>query len=365
MRRLGSLVSHLRAVRRRADAANANGVGRLSALKDFGSNPGDLDARVYEPTGSPTALVVILHGCTQSAAVYDRGTGWSKLAEKHGFALLFPQQRRANNPNLCFNWYQPSDARRGRGEAASISQMVRKLTGKFGLDRAKVFITGLSAGGAMTSVMLASYPEMFAGGAIIAGLPFATANRLPEALERMRGQGFPARGELFNRAMEAADPRVDRPTVSVWHGQNDTIVDPSNATAIVNQWRDLHGLCAEGRVTRVAGHRHEEWSDSQGRMRVERYDLRGIGHGTPLNTRDDDACGISGPHMLEANICSTRQIASTWGLVKGRTQENSARKPEIVHSPQSPSQTAPFSLPDSTGVEGVIENALRAAGLMR
>ena len=115
MRRLGTIVSRLAAVHRNLEAANANRDGRLDDLVGFGTNPGDLDARIYVPTGAPNALVVVLHGCTQNASVYDHGSGWSKLAEQHGFALLFPQQRRSNNPNLCFNWY--CRATRGVGAA--------------------------------------------------------------------------------------------------------------------------------------------------------------------------------------------------------------------------------------------------------
>jgi poly(hydroxyalkanoate) depolymerase family esterase len=202
-------------------AANANDAGRLGHLTDFGANPGELDARMYTATDAPTALIVVLLGCTQTASTYDRGSAWSKLAERHGFALLFPQQRRANHSNLCFNWFLPSDARRGHGEAASISQMVKHLAAQYGLDRSRIFITGLSAGGAMTSVMLACYPELFAGGAVIAGLPFSSANSLPEALERMRGRGAPPRHVLAARAMEAGDHTSHSPTLSVWHGTHD------------------------------------------------------------------------------------------------------------------------------------------------
>ena len=367
MRRLGNIVSRLTAARRTMAAANANDDGRLQVLSDFGSNPGALDARFYAPSGPPTALVVVLHGCTQSASVYDKGSGWSKLAEKHGFAVLFPQQRRSNNPNLCFNWYQPKDARRGRGEAASIGQMIRHLAAEYGLDRPRLFITGLSAGGAMTSVMLASYPELFAGGAVIAGLPCASANSLPEALERMRGHGFPSRRELSSRAKAAADAEVDPPTLSVWHGTADTIVDPANAGAIVNQWHDLHGVGdSASRVDAVAGHRRETWSNSQGRPIVERYDIRGMGHGTPLDTRDDEACGTTGPHMIEANICSTRTIASSWGLIQeGAKQSAPAQEAVRVSPAQRPARPSSASPVNPGGVGAVIEDALRAAGLMR
>ena len=367
MRGLGKIVSNLAAARRSMEAANANSDSRLDALTGFGTNPGGLDARIYLPNDAPTALVVVLHGCTQSAAVYDHGSGWSQLAERHGFAVLFPQQRRANNPNLCFNWYLPADARRGRGEAASIAQMVQHLSARYRLDRSRIFVTGLSAGGAMTSVMLACYPELFGGGAIIAGLPFASANSLPEALDRMRGQGSPGRRQLSARAKAAAGHADDPPTLSVWHGTHDTIVSPQNATAIVDQWRDLHGVGdTVGKIDTVAGHRREVWSDSNGRAIIERYDIRGKGHGTPLHTRDGQSCGTVGPHMLEAGICSTRQIAQSWGLVGDYDHRREPSPPSAkVVSARTVRRPEISPAPAGGGVGAVIEDALRAAGLMR
>ncbi|MGI8610689.1 MAG: extracellular catalytic domain type 1 short-chain-length polyhydroxyalkanoate depolymerase [Sphingomicrobium sp.] len=364
MRRLSTIVSRLTASSRAMQAANSNDDGRLGHLTGFGSNPGELDARTYAPTDAPTGLVVVLHGCTQTASTYDKGSGWSQLAERHGFAVLFPQQRRANNPNLCFNWFLPGDARRGRGEAASIAQMVEHVAGRYGLDRSQTFITGLSAGGAMTSVMLASYPELFAGGAVIAGLPFASANTLPETLERMRGQGAPPRRELAARAMAAADHTRHGPTLSVWHGTHDTIVDRSNATAIVDQWRDLHGLGSTGGTVEIVdGHRREAWSDAQGRVVIEKYDVQGMGHGTPLDTGDSESFGTAGPHMLDAGICSTRRIASFWGLAaKDSVKRGIPRTSDRVETKPEPLHPSPPRRPGGPGA--VIEDALRAAGLM-
>ena len=276
MRRLGNTVARLNASRRAMHLAIANDDGRLEEMRGFGSNPGALGARTYVPadlqSGAP--LVVVLHGCTQSASIYDKGSGWSQLADRHGFAILYAEQGRANNANLCFNWYMPRDARRGRGEALSISQMIEHMTAKHQLDSSRVFITGLSAGGAMTAVMLATYPELFAGGAIIAGLPFASANTLPEALDRMRGRGGSTRRELAKRAGAAAPHKGTTPTLSVWHGTRDTIVDPVNSAAIVDQWRDLHGLgTTAGVIETVDGHRREVWHDANGREVIEKYDV--------------------------------------------------------------------------------------------
>src|SRR5215813_4621462 len=153
----GKLGKLLRALPRMRSAAPGHIVpsSRLMELGNFGTNPGDLRMFTYLPpdVSADCALMVVLHGCTQSAASYDLGAGWSTLAERFGFALLLPEQQRTNNPNGCFNWFQTGDIERGNGEALSIRQMVAKMVSDHGIDPARVFVTGLSAGGAMTSVM--------------------------------------------------------------------------------------------------------------------------------------------------------------------------------------------------------------------
>ena len=138
---------------------------RLREVSDFGVNPGNLRMFAYVPRQPPSspALIVVLHGCLQTAAGYDYGAGWSTLADRYGFALLFPEQRQENNPQRCFNWFRPEDSERDQGEALSIRQMVERMIRAHGIDRRRVFVTGLSAGGAMTSVLLATYPEVFFG----------------------------------------------------------------------------------------------------------------------------------------------------------------------------------------------------------
>ncbi|MCY7398468.1 MAG: PHB depolymerase family esterase [Sphingomonas bacterium] len=381
MRRLGPTVARLHSMRKASTAAMAKldsfGVtpSRLDTMTGFGANPGALVAKTYLPQtlAADAPLVVVLHGCTQNAALYDRGSGWSELADRHGFALLFPEQTRANNHNLCFNWYASSDVRRGQGEVASIAHMVRHMVAAHDLDPARVFITGLSAGGAMTTAMLASYPDLFSGGAVIAGLPFGVAEGVPQALERMRGQGFPSRGALASKIANAADHDGPWPTLSVWHGSADTLVVPANADVIVDQWRDRVGLVSvEGEVDEVDGHPRTIWRDSKGRVLIERYDIAGMGHGTPLATRGEESCGTAGAHMLEAGICSTSRIAGSWGLT-GKTVRQAAPRADAVRSPTTPAlkpavkpraRSTPAA-PRAKGVGAVIEDALRAAGLMR
>ena len=147
---------------------------QLIPMGSVGSNPGALTSATYIPPcfQDSRPLVVVMHGSMQTAEDYDHGSGWSTLAAQYCFALLFPQQIRANNAIRAFNWFEPADSHRGAGEALSIYEMIEQVVNDHSIDPRRIFITGLSAGGAMTSVMLASYPDLFAGGAIIAGLPY-------------------------------------------------------------------------------------------------------------------------------------------------------------------------------------------------
>src|SRR4030095_14495499 len=140
----------LQALERHHAVAAVKISARLRENFGFGSNPGNLRMFVYRPPSlaDNPALVVVLHGCTQSAAGYDLGAGWSTLADRYGFVLLFPEQTPANNPKTCFNWSLPPATARDGGEALSIRQMIEKTIGAHGIDRKRVFITGLSAGGA-------------------------------------------------------------------------------------------------------------------------------------------------------------------------------------------------------------------------
>lgn len=327
---------------------------RLTDIVDFGANPGGLRARCYVPDdlAPGAALVVVLHGCTQSAAGYDHGSGWSEVADRHGFALLFPEQVRANNPNGCFNWFQTGDTTRGQGEAASIRAMIETITSRHRLDPARMFVTGLSAGGAMAATMLATYPEVFAGGAIVAGLPHGVATSVPQALERMRGSGLPDALTLTRAVRDASPHRGPWPRVSVWHGAADMTVAAATGEAVVAQWLGVHGLPSVPSDTDVVdGHTHRIWRAADGRIAVEAHVIAGMGHGTPLDT-GEDGCGAGGAFMLDVGVSSTLRIAESWGLT-GETVARRAR-PKTAHPVLA-----------ATGVGQVIEDALRSAGLMR
>jgi poly(hydroxyalkanoate) depolymerase family esterase len=362
-------------------------LNRLTEVHDFGSNPGALRMFKYVPARPEPSLVVVLHGCTQTAASYDLGAGWSTLADRYGFALMLPQQHPGNNPNKCFNWFLPGDIERGKGEALSIRQMVDAMIRDHGIVPGRVFVTGLSAGGAMTSVMLATYPETFAAGAVIAGLPYRTATNVNEAFESMfKVRPHPA-CEWGDFVRAASPHRGPWPRISVWHGDADPLVKRENADHIVKQWIDVHGLDEEPTLTEtVDGYPRQVWRNRGGDDVIESYTIPKMAHGTPLAAGDShDQCGVPGAFLLEVGISSSYHIAKFWGLT-GRPRRTAERtKPAPARSPQARSQppgaTATLagarkpaaeapkpSYPHQAraiDVQTVIAKALKAAGLWK
>jgi poly(hydroxyalkanoate) depolymerase family esterase len=317
-----------------ARALGPTGVGRLYEVTGFGSNPGHLRMLAYTPRNlrRASALVVALHGCTQTAAAYDHGSGWSTLADRHGFALLFPEQQHANNPNTCFTWFHPADTQRNRGEALSIRQMIERMIGDHGIDRRRVFIVGLSAGGAMTAAMLAAYPEVFEGGAIIAGLAYGSAASVQAAFESM-ARGSDRSPKVLGDLIRSASPhRGPWPRLSVWHGSADPIVNPRNAEEIVKQWTNVHGLSPKPDfVHQARGHSRRVWRDETGAEAIEAYIISGMGHGVPLALDGADHCGHAGAFHFDVGLSSSSQIAEFWGLAADRP----AMSVEVAGAPAS------------------------------
>jgi poly(hydroxyalkanoate) depolymerase family esterase len=347
-----------------APAVPAN--DRLADLAPIGDNPGNLIGRYYAPAGlqGPAPLVVVLHGCTQNAAVYDHGSGWSALADKQGFILLFPEQQRANNPLLCFNWFSDGDTRRGIGEAASIKAMIEAMAEAHDIDPERVFVTGLSAGGAMASVMLATYPEVFAGGAIIAGVAYGCASGVAEAFDCMGGRARSDARELGARVRRASPHQGPWPRIQIWQGSADSTVAPSNADAIALQWANLHGLAPKpDRTDKVAGHPRRAWLGAEGTPLIEQYTITGMAHGIPLDPGTGEGeSGAAGAHMLDVGLSSTDRIAAFFGIAPPLAERAAAES----RAARNGRAARPAVRPEPAGrVQAVIEKALKAAGLMR
>ncbi len=372
MASLGETVATLAAQRWPA-STSVPGTTSLSEVAPFGDNPGGLRMLVHTPVASAAGapLVVVLHGCTQTAAAYAEGAGWIELADRYGFVLLCPEQTRANNPNLCFNWFQDGDTQRGGGEAASIHAMVRRAVADYDLDPARVFVTGLSAGGAMANVMLAAYPETFAGGAIIAGLPYGVASNMAEAFAAMRHTRSPPPAALGDAVRSASSHRGPWPRVSIWQGDEDATVKAGVAEDLISQWRNVHGVDAVTPEQRASGLRREAvWRNARGETVVELHQFRGMGHGAPLGRDIVDGCGTAGPYLLEVGVSSTLEIAQSWGLTAAGSVRRSASPPhsptgtDVASAPRTTAALPPLrDLP--TGVGAIITDALRSAGLLR
>jgi poly(hydroxyalkanoate) depolymerase family esterase len=339
---------------------------RLQTIREFGANPGQLEMKLYAPRDRKRsgALVVVLHGCTQTAADYAVPAGWLDLAERFGLVILTPEQLRTNNPNLCFNWYEREDAQRGGGEAASIAQMVTHAVRTYDLDAEQVFVTGLSAGGAMTSVMLATYPEMFAGGAVVAGLPYGIATSLPEAFNAMGMEAVASSRELGRRVRGATDWRGPWPTVTVWHGQSDNIVRPAAGEAVASQWSDVHGVTSSPRKARTPdGRDFLVWLSPEGKPVVELHRLAALGHGAAVKADGANGCGHPSRYTPEMGVSSSFEIALGWGLAT-RDDERSSTEAAAAKETTDDELASATSTPTNS-VTQVINDALRAAGLLR
>jgi poly(hydroxyalkanoate) depolymerase family esterase len=302
----------------------------------FGSNPGNLRMFSYVPTDLPPGapLIVVLHGCKQTAATFARDAGWLALADRSPVALLLPEQKGlpsflhdvflfpsvvalwgANNQNACFNWFEPDDTARDRGEALSIRQMIDAMVERHSVDRSRVYVVGLSAGGAMAAAMLAVYPERFAGGAIVAGVPYGCADNVSKALQCMNPGIDQSPAEWRRRVREAAGGEARIPPVSIWQGTADGRVVLRNWQELVEQWTAVHGVpTTPARSERNGPVMHNFHTDSAGTARVESVLVEGLAHAFPIRIGDQPPCGQPGDFVVAAEICATTEIARFWGL---------------------------------------------------
>ncbi|MGV9368105.1 extracellular catalytic domain type 1 short-chain-length polyhydroxyalkanoate depolymerase [Amycolatopsis sp. NPDC003731] len=289
----------------------------LVQVPNFGTNPGNLAMYTYTPAGLGTGrpVVVALHGCTQSAADYYAHSGWPELADRWRFEVVFPQTSTANNSLKCFTWFDPADDTRGKGEAASIKSMVDKAVADHGSDTARVFVTGLSAGGGMAADLLAAYPDVFAGGGINAGLPAQCATSITQA------SGCQQNDQHLTPAQWAAKVKAQYPgyggpwpRVAIWQGTGDYTVAPVNGTELRDQWTAVHGVAQTPTSTQSlpGGTTLTTYAD-----KVQLYSIAGMGHGTAVDPGTGSTqCGSTGAYFL-AGICSSYYTGVFFGLDNG------------------------------------------------
>lgn len=190
--------------------------------------------RLYVPASAVDGLrglVVMLHGCTQSPEDFAAGTGMNRVAEENRLLIAYPAQTSRENQLACWNWFRPEDQRRGAGEPAIIAGLTESIRSEFGIPRDRVFVAGLSAGGAMAAVMGETYPDLYAAVGVHSGLAYGSAKDVPSAFSAMQGRGAPPAERGGSRGTEDGDA----PRVIVFHGGADSTVHPANAQTIVSR----------------------------------------------------------------------------------------------------------------------------------
>ncbi|MEU5092495.1 PHB depolymerase family esterase [Streptomyces sp. NPDC021356] len=314
---LGTIASGLTLLTPLAPTAAA--AGTLQQVTDFGSNPGNLTMYEYAPAGLPAnaPLVVALHGCTQSASDYHSHSGWQKFADQWGFAVVYPQTTSADNSLSCFSWFDSAKDTRGKGEAASIKQMVDTAVAQYGSDRGRVFVTGLSAGGGMTADLLADYPDVFAGGAVDSGLPARCATTQAAASSCQYGNQNLTPKQWGDKVRNSYPGHTGPwPRVAIWQGSSDTTVAPVNGTELRDQWTDVWGIGQTPSTTQaLAGNTTETtYDDTTGKPAVTLFSVSGMTHGLAVDPGSGaDQCGTTGTYYLNT-ICSSYHTAKFWGL---------------------------------------------------
>lgn len=298
----------------------------LTPVDSFGSNPGNLKMYSYIPPGvsDTVSLVVALHGCTQTATTFAEQTGWNKLADRHKFLMLYPEQQSANNSAYCFNWFDSTYQIKNQIEVLSLKQMVDYMKLHYAFDTTRIYITGLSAGACMTTVMLANYPDLFNKGAIMAGVPFKASKDTSSAFSAMGGSVIKTPGE-WSTLVKDANPGFTGayPDVAIFHGATDAVVNTKNATELIKQWTDLNNadqiadnidtlFQGDTAITQII------YKDSvNNEPVVYYYKIKGMGHGIAVDT---GSCprqgGATAAYSIKAHFHSTYWAADFFDLLK-------------------------------------------------
>ena len=294
----------------------------LGEVEAFGENPGNLRMFVHLPERlkafTPVPLVVALHGCTQNAESIAKQAGWNDLADRYGFAVVYPQQKRINNGSNCFNWFREEDLAKGSGETGSIESMVAYALAHYDIDTSRIFIYGVSAGAAMAVSLLANDPCTFQSGAILAGGPYKAAITMGQGLKAMRN---PADKSPSEWAALLPDTQSCKPRLIVVHGTEDHTVDPQSSLELIDQWAGWHGLNLENRTS--ADHFAQNplvtrytYPSSAGESIVIYYVLSKTGHAIPVDPgTNEKQGGETALFAVDRDFFSSWCIAKDWGLV--------------------------------------------------
>ncbi|WP_372624624.1 alpha/beta hydrolase family esterase [Falsiroseomonas sp.] len=264
-----------------ARAADPLPDGAQFVARSFSSDAGSRGYKLYIPAtcrGEAVPLVVMLHGCTQSPDDFAAGTRMNLLAEEHGCIIVYPGQTQAANAQKCWNWFSPEDQQRDRGEPALIAGITRQVMRDHAVDPKRIYVAGLSAGGAAAAIMAQAYPDLYAAVGVHSGLACGAARDVPSAFAAMRqGAAAPQRP---GRAGATEGNRRVVPTI-VFHADKDGTVHPRNGDQVIAQSGAAGGLRTEVQRGQVpGGHAYSRTihADAGGRAVLEQWLIHGGGH---------------------------------------------------------------------------------------
>ena len=298
----------------------------LTQIDNFGNNPGNLKMFVYENDAlkntSLKPLVLVLHGCGQNAKDVATLTGWNKLSDSNNFIFLYPQQKMVNNISTCFNWFQNKDIEKGRGECESIFEMISFMQLHYKIDSTKIFITGLSAGAAMSVVMLATHPSLFKSGAIFAGCAYKLATNPLAAFSVMAGNKKISKDKLVKNITDQ-NPTYERkyPSLIIYQGLNDQIVNHKNAALLISQWTGINKCDSlptktETSFASISDITRFTFSDTNGKPIILYYEIKKLGHQLLIKPGDAfNEGGKKGTFGVDKNFHSTYQTAKDFGIL--------------------------------------------------
>jgi poly(hydroxyalkanoate) depolymerase family esterase len=261
---------------------------------------GSRDYKLYVPSGyrgQPSPLIVMLHGCTQSVDDFAGGTNMNVVADENGCLVAYPIQPKAANQSKCWNWFNPRDQQRDSGEPALIVGIVHEIARDHAVDLRRVYVAGLSAGGAAAAVLGTRYPDVFAAIGVHSGVACGAASDIVSAFAAMRGQGTQTRAGDAVRS----EGQRDIPTI-VFHGDRDGTVHPSNADRIVEatQASRLQSTVETSRVPGGHAYTRESYRDDHGRVVLERWTVHGANHAWSGGRKGHSFTDPAGPNASHA-----------------------------------------------------------------